>query len=443
MSPFVFAYSVLLAIAFFKGIDSFLLKNHFTHLLFNRVNEQSKVLIQEKWILIPIALLAFVIPYFRVSTSIPSVLLVLSLLIYLWYAGNWKRVKAFIQVDSSIYFKIISIYLVFIVLHSLLFQGDFIKVQLNFLLLIYFFALIVAKELNKENLIHIAYFYLLGALLFIPLILILAAVNAVDLSWNSFYYTQLLGHVKGNPITHSLYYNIAIILCAKFLSICKNKKEGSIYILMMISFFGMIFLFGSKTGYITAFFSMIFIGFSLITSKALKAVFILGVPFLFYTFYLNVPYIHKKIEGFKWQISRHEKITLENRLPRTVIWSEAVQLIKEEPLRGYGFGKSFEVLKQRYTAINFTKGIRNKFNAHNQFIESSLQLGITGFLWWICLIGYCIYISMMNRDRWLGNFLFVLIAYLLVESLLESQMGIVAIGFFLSYFILSSKKAPI
>ena len=50
---------------------------------------------------------------------------------------------------------------------------------------------------------------------------------------------------------------------------------------------------------------------------------------------------------------------------------------------------------------------------------------------------------MMNRDRWLGNFLFVLIAYLLVESLLESQMGIVAIGFFLSYFILSSKKAPI
>ena len=150
-----------------------------------------------------------------------------------------------------------------------------------------------------------------------------------------------------------------------------------------------------------------------------------------------------KIEGFKWQISRHEKITLENRLPRTVIWSEAVQLIKEEPLRGYGFGKSFEVLKQRYTAINFTKGIRNKFNAHNQFIESSLQLGITGFLWWICLIGYCIYISMMNRDRWLGNFLFVLIAYLLVESLLESQMGIVAIGFFLSYFILSSKKGPI
>ena len=136
----------------------------------------------------------------------------------------------------------------------------------------------------------------------------------------------------------------------------------------------MIFLFGSKTGYITAFFSMIFIGFSLITSKALKAVFILGVPFLFYTFYLNVPYIHKKIEGFKWQISRHEKISLENRLPRTVIWSEAVQLIKEEPLRGYGFGKSFEVLKQRYTAINFTKGIRNKFNAHNQFIESSLQL---------------------------------------------------------------------
>ena len=206
MSPFVFAYSVLLAIAFFKAIDSFLFKSHFTHLLFNRVNEQSKVLIQEKWILIPIALLAFVIPYFRVSTSIPSVLLVLSLLIYLWYAGNWKRVKAFIQVDSSPCFKILSIYLVFIVLHSLLFEGDFSKVQLNFLLLIYFFALIVAKEQNKENLIHIASFYLLGALLFIPLILILAAVNTDDLSWNSFYYTNLLGHVKGNPITHSLYY---------------------------------------------------------------------------------------------------------------------------------------------------------------------------------------------------------------------------------------------
>ena len=443
MSPFVFAYSVLLAVAFFKAIDYFLFKNQFTHLFFNRVNEQSKMLIQGKWILIPIALLAFVIPYFRVSTSIPSVLIVLSLLIYLWYAGNWKRVKAFIHLDSSIYLKIISIYLVFIVLHSLLFQGDFNKVQLNFLLLIYFFALIVAKELNKENLIHIAYFYLLGALLFIPLILILAAVNAIDLSWNSFYYTKLLGHVKANPITHSLYYNIAIILCAKFLSTSKNKKESSIYILMMFSFFGMIFLFGSKTGYITAFFSMIFIGFSLVKSKVLKAVFILGVSILFYTFYLYVPYIHKKIGGFKWQISRHEKINLENRLPRTVIWSEAAKLIKEEPLRGYGLGKSFETLKQRYTSINYTKGITNRFNAHNQFIESSLQLGITGFLWWIFLITYCIYISVINRDQWLGNFLFVLIAYLMVESLLESQMGVVAIGFFLSYFILSSKKQPI
>ena len=443
MSPFVFAYSVLLAVAFFKAIDYFLFKNQFTHLFFNRVNEQSKMLIQGKWILIPIALLAFVIPYFRVSTSIPSVLIVLSLLIYLWYAGNWKRVKAFIHLDSSIYLKIISIYLVFIVLHSLLFQGDFNKVQLNFLLLIYFFALIVAKELNKENLIHIAYFYLLGALLFIPLILILAAVNAIDLSWNSFYYTKLLGHVKANPITHSLYYNIAIILCAKFLSTSKNKKESSIYILMMLSFFGMIFLFGSKTGYITAFFSMIFIGFSLVKSKVLKAVFILGVSILFYTFYLYVPYIHKKIGGFKWQISRHEKINLENRLPRTVIWSEAAKLIKEEPLRGYGFGKSFETLKQRYTSINYTKGITNRFNAHNQFIESSIQLGITGFLWWIFLITYCIYISVINRDQWLGNFLFVLIAYLMVESLLESQMGVVAIGFFLSYFILSSKKQPI
>ena len=443
MSPFVFAYSILLAIAFLKAIDSFLFKNHFTHLLFNQVNEQSKVPIQEKWILIPIALLAFVIPYFRVSTSIPSVLLVLSLLFYLCYACNWKRVKAFIQVHSAIYFKILSIYLVFIVEHSLLFQGDFIKVQLNFLLLIYFFALIVAKELNKENLKHIAYFYLLGAVLFIPFILILAAVNAADLSWNSFYYTNLLGHIKGNPITHSLYYNIGIILCAKFLSTHKNKKEGSIYILMMLSFFGMILLFGSKTGYITAFLSMIFIGFTLIPSKALKAIFILGVPLLFYAFYLNVPYIHKKIEGFKWRISRHEKITLENRLPRTVIWPEAVHLIKKEPLRGYGFGKSFEVLKQRYTAINFTKGITNRFNAHNQFIESTLQLGVIGFLWWIGLIAYCIYVSVMNRDRWLGNFLFVLIAYLLVESLLESQMGVVAIGFFLSYFILSSKKDPI
>ena len=443
MSPFVFAYSVLLAVAFFKAIDYFLFKNQFTHLFFNRVNEQSKMLIQGKWILIPIALLAFVIPYFRVSTSIPSVLIVLSLLIYLWYAGNWKRVKAFIHLDSSIYLKIISIYLVFIVLHSLLFQGDFNKVQLNFLLLIYFFALIVAKELNKENLIHIAYFYLLGALLFIPLILILAAVNAIDLSWNSFYYTRLLGHVKANPITHSLYYNIAIILCAKFLSTSKNKKESSIYILMMFSFFGMIFLFGSKTGYITAFFSMIFIGFSLVKSKVLKAVFILGVSILFYTFYLYVPYIHKKIGGFKWQISRHEKINLENRLPRTVIWSEAAKLIKEEPLRGYGLGKSFETLKQRYTSINYTKGITNRFNAHNQFIESSLQLGIIGFLWWIFLITYCIYISVINRDQWLGNFLFVLIAYLMVESLLESQMGVVAIGFFLSYFILSSKKQPI
>jgi O-antigen ligase len=437
VSLFVIAYLIFILLVFTKAFDKLILEHSLQGLFqgkqaIRNINEQHRGLL----IIAPLSLLAFAIPYYRVSASIPTILLVLGITFTLIRNIKDKSFKLLDTNHIKVYAALILGYLIFIGLHCVFFKGDFQKLQLNFLLLFYFLAFLMLHKLSPQHFVSIAKFYILGALCFVPFVLVIAAFQFDNLGWKAFYYTDLLSNLKANPITHSLYYNIAIIIAAKFIKDSPSSKEKLRYLLSLFVFVFMLVLFGSKTGYLTGCLSISFIGLSLIRSKALKIVFIISIPLALFFVYTYVPYINKKTNGFKWQITRHEKIILEHRLPRSVIWPQAISLIKENPIKGVGLGRSIEALSNKYLAIGYPKGVDNRFNAHNQFLESWLQLGFFGIFWWILFIGYMLFLSIRKKEIWLGHFIFLLVCYLLVESLFESQMGMVAVAFFSAFFIL-------
>lgn len=110
---------------------------------------------------------------------------------------------------------------------------------------------------------------------------------------------------------------------------------------------------------------------------------------------------------------------------RLAEWTCAWQEIKKRPWLGSGVGDSRFHLEESYLRNNFIYGYREKFNAHNQYIETTLSTGILGL---IALMGFFGSIAWQaaRRRRWhaLAVCGYVVLCYL-SESYLERQWGVV------------------
>ncbi len=129
-----------------------------------------------------------------------------------------------------------------------------------------------------------------------------------------------------------------------------------------------------------------------------------------------------------------------NQNPRLYIWNEAIEMIKEKPILGYGIsdGRSIFVdklfennnLNNEFLIpwfIDFPDYNKYSLHAHNIFLESTIEFGIIGFILISCILFLPIILTKGKKQ--LLIFLFILIFTL--QGLTESY------GAHLSIFILS------
>lgn len=130
---------------------------------------------------------------------------------------------------------------------------------------------------------------------------------------------------------------------------------------------------------------------------------------------------------------------------RIEIWSNALQVIKENPVLGVGVGDRFDELEHNHER-HFLPSPHygwHPYNPHNQFLDAWLAAGLPGLLLTVSLFVVPLAMAMRARPRqWLvACFLFVAFVACLVESVLERQMGILFVVFAYS-LLLSSPPAP-
>lgn len=93
---------------------------------------------------------------------------------------------------------------------------------------------------------------------------------------------------------------------------------------------------------------------------------------------------------------------------------------------GHGTGDYMDALQESYQANGFTKGLKHRYDAHNQYMETLLANGIIGLvLLLVLLLSPAIYSLRTKRSRTL--ILLMLTAALMqlfFESMLDRQMGI-------------------
>jgi O-antigen ligase len=143
--------------------------------------------------------------------------------------------------------------------------------------------------------------------------------------------------------------------------------------------------------------------------------------------------IYKAFSTFKTE----NNTTIESNASRLIMWSTSTKLIKENFLLGVGTGDVKDALKAKNLELGNTGVVEKNLNAHNQFLNTWVQIGVIGFLA-LCLIIFFQFKAKSNFEMKLFAFGFAF--SMLFESFVESQAGIIPFALLTSLYLLSANR---
>ena len=119
---------------------------------------------------------------------------------------------------------------------------------------------------------------------------------------------------------------------------------------------------------------------------------------------------------------------------RIAVWKHGLQLISENFIFGVGTGDVKDALKSTYDKQIESQLVEKQLNAHNQYLQSFIALGLPGFIGLISILGLA-FLTTVKNNFIEGAFFIILVSFnMLFESMFETQAGVIFIAFFLSVY---------
>ncbi|MCG8578254.1 MAG: O-antigen ligase family protein [Flavobacteriales bacterium] len=292
---------------------------------------------------------------------------------------------------------------------------------------------------GKRQLKLILYGFLYGAVVSCILLLLIAAMDfEIKGSFKSMFYTELSG--KLHPAYLAYYLNIAMIILVldyAYGRISLFKKERTYFLLM--GFFSLFsFMLLSKNGVLTTF--LLDMGLIVIWLRKGKWILVVGTVLFAISTFVVLYAKSEMVRGRLLELAGGIKNGatdkwMESTSIRQAVWMEAVAAYKEKPLLGYGTGDVKDVLLERAKEAESRQLIKLNLNAHNQFLQMGIAVGIGG----IVLLALSLLIPIWKARENFGYaalFSLITILFFMTESVLETQAGVVGFVFF--YCLLNS-----
>lgn len=123
---------------------------------------------------------------------------------------------------------------------------------------------------------------------------------------------------------------------------------------------------------------------------------------------------------------------------RVVTWGGGLKTAQERLLFGYGSGDYMPYLLDTYEKMNYPKAVKDRLDAHNQYIETMLETGLTGLglLLAMFFLPLAMALSRRRRDLLTALVILVITSQCFFESMLNRQMGVQFIALFYCLLIL-------
>lgn len=376
------------------------------------------------------------------SVSIIALLIIKLLLIY------FEQNISIQQDNKTLFFSTITIFTLYVV--SLIWSNNFysglflIEKRLSFLVFPIIFFL-KPQPLNKSQFHKVLTLFTFIILIGCLFSHIYVAFDMIEKDfpiskWNSWWYTSsnLSGIIGLHSTYLSIYINLASLICLYFL-ISEKKKLHIQFLLVIIIGYLLIYnlLLSSRLNMLFGILMVSVLG-SYYVKKTLKSrlmffVFIiLLTSSLVYTI-ISMPYLKSKFNQsivYFFAENSTEKINNNSTSGHLNAWKCSLESIKLNSfLLGFGIGDTNEVLTDCYYKNNYDYNLKNNFNAHNEFLQIFLSIGIVG-VFLICIL----FIKSFNKNKLLINlFLLLILVSFVSESVLSRHKGIVFFMFFLCF----------
>ena len=112
---------------------------------------------------------------------------------------------------------------------------------------------------------------------------------------------------------------------------------------------------------------------------------------------------------------------------RVQVYYSAFEVIKENFAAGVSPGDVTDELVMNYKKHGFRHAAERGYNAHNQFLQAFIGLGVVGFLVLFAIIAIPFVAAMRRRDYSLMTFSFMVTILFMFESMLQLQAGVMFI----------------
>lgn len=272
---------------------------------------------------------------------------------------------------------------------------------------------------------HIHFFvkaFIAGCLLCCALCLGRAAWMWLSARENYFYYS-LLGWFQ-HPSYLAMY--LTFCCCALLLM---NVWSRRIKLWLIVFFSAFIIMLSSKTGIIIHFVSMLLCVVFLQQNKKHVLMAIAAMFALIVLIMICVPGMRQRFDtALKANHeARVDKTTSESTAVRLLIWNEAMQVMKEHPLMGVSPGDANDELYQRYQTNGLSGAFEHRLNAHSQYFQTSIGLGMLGLA---SLLSVFVFPLLRQKGRLKLMFLLIVFLHFFTESMLQTMAGCIFFGYF-------------
>jgi len=385
-------------------------------------------------------LIAFTLPFGKFTP------LFIGLLLINWLIEGDLKTKFNAIIKSKFAVIFISFYLLHVLglLYTNNLDSGFFDIQVK--LSLFVFPLIFAsKPLPKSQLSNVFYAFTIG-LVYASIYMLSRAVSLYYLENEvAFFYQEFSALIHTSYI--SMYMNLAIVWL--LLEFFKKEQENILFskptsILLVVFFSFIIVLLTSKSGLITLSLIYISILFYLILVRKKYLVGAIGIVMIASSLLLVVrfaPAVANRMDSFLGAIhTKSSSETTESTSVRMLIWESSTQVIKNNFLFGVGTGDAKDTLNTEYSKNNITNALNHNLNAHNEFYQVCICLGLVGFILLVLSLFYPLIYSSKTADYLYVIFLIIVAFNFLSESMLETQAGVMFYAFFNSILGLKNNQ---
>ena len=267
----------------------------------------------------------------------------------------------------------------------------------------------------------------------------MAWIKYLETGENWMHYKNLGSFLGFHPTYFSIYISFALFIVLFFLA-KKGKtmkfKQKAANVFLTSWFFLFILLLSSR---MTILATSLTLGITFLVWMYSKQKLLQGIIISLVAI-IGLFFLGKNLPGLKIRtkvtVERVEKQNKNQGVsdPRVNLWKAAWKVIKKNPFLGTGTGDAQDELVKVYEIENYEKELSGNFNAHNQFLQTTVALGIVGGLVLLFYLLYPFWEGLRKEDYLYLMFLSLVILSFLTESFLQTQRGTLFFGFFHSFF---------